>query len=135
MNVTGHDSLKARRTLEVEGRRYDYFSLPAAAGAAGLGDISRLPFSLKVLLENLVRLENGRTVTVDDITAMGAFLSGNHKSAQQAWQGCKLIFAESRDGSFGLAVDDAGQTAEFVIRGDGQPGFAIDDDPVFEQAV
>ncbi len=63
MSVTGHDSLKTRRTLNVDGKLYDYFSLDAAAQAAGLGDISRLPFSLKVLLENLVRLENGRTVT------------------------------------------------------------------------
>ena len=60
MSVTGHDSLKARRTLDVEGKRYDYFSLDAAAKVAGLGNISRLPVSLKILLENLVRLENGR---------------------------------------------------------------------------
>ena len=63
MSVTGHDQLKARRVLKVDGREYDYFSLDAAGKAAGLGDISRLPFSMKVLLENLVRLENGRTVT------------------------------------------------------------------------
>ena len=69
MSVTGHDTLKARRTLKVNGKEYDYFSLEAAAQAAGLGDIGRLPFSLKVLLENLVRLENGRTVKVDDIKA------------------------------------------------------------------
>ena len=50
VSVTGHDSLKARRTLEVDGRRYDYFSLAAAADAAGLGDLSRLPFSLIILL-------------------------------------------------------------------------------------
>ena len=74
MSVTGHDSLKTRRTLNVDGKLYDYFSLDAAAQAAGLGDISRLPFSLKVLLENLVRLENGRTVSVDDIKAVGAWL-------------------------------------------------------------
>ena len=42
MSVTGHDSLKARRTLDVDGKRYDYFSLDAAAKAAGLGDIARL---------------------------------------------------------------------------------------------
>ena len=71
MSVTGHDSLNARRSLEIDGKRYDYFSLEAAAGAAGLGDISRLPFSLKILLENLVRLENGRTVTVDDSRRSG----------------------------------------------------------------
>ena len=74
MPVTGHDSLKTRRTLTVGGKNYDYFSLEAAAQAAGLGDISRLPFSLKVLLENLVRLENGRTVTVDDIKAVAEWL-------------------------------------------------------------
>ena len=60
MSVTGHDTLKTRRSLNIDGKLYDYFSLDAAAQAAGLGDISRLPFSLKVLLENLVRLENGR---------------------------------------------------------------------------
>ena len=50
--VTGHDSLKTRRTLTIAGKSYDYFSLEAAAQAAGLGDISRLPFSMKVLLES-----------------------------------------------------------------------------------
>ena len=89
MSVTGHDSLKSRRTLDVGGKQYDYFSLEAAAAAAGLGDISRLPFSLKVLLENLVRLENGRTVTVDDIKAVGAWLktappSARSRSARRA---------------------------------------------------
>jgi aconitate hydratase len=74
VSVTGNDTLKTRRSLTVDGKAYDYFSLDAAAKAAGLGDVSRLPFSLKVLLENLVRLENGRTVTVDDIKALGAWL-------------------------------------------------------------
>ena len=65
MSVTGNDTLKTRRTLTVDGKSYDYFDIGVAAQAAGLGDVSRLPFSLKVLLENLVRLENGRTVTVE----------------------------------------------------------------------
>ena len=63
MKYAGHDTLKTRRTLDVDGKSYTYYSLPAAAQAAGLGDIARLPFSMRVLLENLVRLENGRTVT------------------------------------------------------------------------
>ena len=70
----GQDSLNTRRTLKVQGREYDYFSLPAAADAA-LGDISRLPFSLKVLMENLLRYEDGRTVTVDDIKAAARWLA------------------------------------------------------------
>ena len=53
----GLDSLKTRREMSVGGKTYDYYSLPAAA--EHLGDISGLPFSLKVLLENLLRLKNG----------------------------------------------------------------------------
>ena len=71
--TVGQDSLKARRTFDVGGKRYDYFSI-AAAQDAGLGDVSRLPFSLKVLLENLLRYEDGRSVTVDDVHAIAAWL-------------------------------------------------------------
>ena len=66
MSAIGQDTLKARRTLEVGGKHYDYFSLDAISDA-GYGDISRLPFSLKVLLENLLRYEDGRSVSVSDI--------------------------------------------------------------------
>jgi aconitate hydratase len=66
VSATEQDTLKARRTLQVGGKSYDYFSLDAVK-AAGFGDISRLPFSLKVLLENLLRYEDGRSVTVADI--------------------------------------------------------------------
>src|SRR3982750_2622464 len=68
MIPTGQDSLKTRSTLEVGNRRYSYYSLPKAAEA--LGDISRLPFSMKVLLENLLRFEDGVTVTRDDLQSM-----------------------------------------------------------------
>jgi aconitate hydratase len=71
MSSVGRDSLQTRRTLVVNGARYDYFSL-GAASKAGLGDLSRLPASLKVLLENLLRHEDGRTVTVEDIRALAA---------------------------------------------------------------
>ena len=57
MTAVGQDTLKTRRTLTVEGKAYDYFSLPEAART--LGDIARLPVSLKVLLENALRFENG----------------------------------------------------------------------------
>ena len=69
------DTFKSRRTLTVGGAEYDYFSLPEAE-KNGLAGISRLPFSLKVLLENLLRYEDGRTVTADDIRAM-ADLAGD----------------------------------------------------------
>ena len=65
MTATGHDSLKTRRTLEVGGSAYDYYSSEAAEQALGL-DFSRLPFSMKVLLENMLRFEDGRSVKTDD---------------------------------------------------------------------
>lgn len=69
--MAGQDSLNTRRTLTVDGQEYDYFSIPEAE-ANGLGDVSRLPFSLKVLLENMLRHEDGRTVTTDDAEAAHA---------------------------------------------------------------
>jgi aconitate hydratase len=68
MTTVGQDSLQTRKTLEVEGKQYDYYCLKAAAEK--IGDISRLPFTLKVLLENLLRCEDGRSVKVDDIKAL-----------------------------------------------------------------
>ncbi|HKU92855.1 MAG TPA: aconitate hydratase AcnA [Sphingomicrobium sp.] len=68
MIPSGQDSLKTRSTLEAGGQRYAYYSLDKAAET--LGDISRLPFSMKVLLENLLRFEDGQTVTRDDLQAM-----------------------------------------------------------------
>ena len=94
MSVTGHDTLKARRTLDVDSKRYDYFSLDAAAKAAGLGDISRLPVSLKILLENLVRLENGRTVTVDDIKAIGAWLQTKASDREIAFRPARVLMQD-----------------------------------------
>ncbi|HVF83171.1 MAG TPA: aconitate hydratase AcnA [Sphingomicrobium sp.] len=68
MIPTGQDSLQTRSTLDVGGRRYAYYSLQKAGAA--LGDVSRLPYSMKVLLENLLRFEDGVTVTRDDLVAM-----------------------------------------------------------------
>jgi aconitate hydratase len=68
MIPTGQDSLRTRSTLDVAGKSYAYFSIPKAAEV--LGDVSRLPFSMKVLLENLLRFEDGQTVTRDDLQAM-----------------------------------------------------------------
>jgi aconitate hydratase len=72
MIPTGHDSLNTRSTLQTGGKAYAYYSLPKAAVA--LGDVDRLPFSMKVLLENLLRFEDGLTVTRDDLQAMADWL-------------------------------------------------------------
>ena len=66
MTATGQDSLNTRATLDVNGKSYAYYSL--AKAAEQLGDVSRLPFSMKVLLENLLRFEDGKTVTRADIS-------------------------------------------------------------------
>jgi aconitate hydratase len=67
------DTFKARQTLQAAGKTYTYWSLKAAS-ANGLGDIARLPVSLKILLENLLRFEDGRSVTKADIGALAAWL-------------------------------------------------------------
>jgi aconitate hydratase len=67
------DSFKSKRTLTAAGKTYTYYSL-AAASENGLGDVSRLPASLKVLLENMLRFEDGKTVTKADILAFRAWL-------------------------------------------------------------
>ncbi|MBA3878472.1 MAG: aconitate hydratase AcnA [Sphingobium sp.] len=68
MTAIGQDSLNTRATLNAGGKSYSYFSLSKAAEK--LGDVSRLPFSMKVLLENLLRFEDGKTVSVEDIQAL-----------------------------------------------------------------
>ena len=67
------DSFKSRKTLTVAGKTYTYFSL-AAAMENGLPDVTRLPVTLKILLENLLRAEDGVTVTRADIEAVAAWL-------------------------------------------------------------
>ena len=76
--TTSLDTFKCRKTLKAAGKTYTYYSLPAAE-KNGLEGISRLPFSLKVLLENLLRNEDGRTVTADD---NGVFISSSGTSAR-----------------------------------------------------
>ncbi|WP_294132296.1 aconitate hydratase AcnA [Sphingobium sp.] len=68
MTAIGQDTLGTRDILHVEGKDIAFYSLKKAA--AKLGDVSRLPFSMKVLLENLLRFEDGVTVTVEDIKAI-----------------------------------------------------------------
>ena len=93
MPVTGHDQMKTRRTLKVGSKSYDYFSLEAAE-KAGLGDVSRLPFSLKVLLENLLRWEDGRTVTVDDIKAVAAWLKDRRSDREIAYRPARVLMQD-----------------------------------------
>ena len=76
------DSFKAKKTLDVGGKPYVYFDLKEAE-KNGLQGISRLPFSLKVILENLLRNEDGRTVTKADIQAVATWLTDKGKAGHE----------------------------------------------------
>ncbi|WP_246849307.1 aconitate hydratase AcnA [Rubellimicrobium arenae] len=81
--IAGQDSAGVRRTLTVGGQSYAYYSIPAAE-AAGLGQFSRLPAALKVVLENLLRFEDGGfSVSVDDIKAFGEWAQNGGTSSRE----------------------------------------------------
>jgi len=69
MRVKSRNSFNTRTTLTIDGRQYHYFSLPALQ-EQGLGDIRRLPYSLRILLENLLRHEDGVAVDRGDIESL-----------------------------------------------------------------
>ncbi len=92
MTAIGHDSLNTRRTLTVEGKDYAYFSLPAAAEA--LGDISRLPYSMKVLFENLLRFEDGVTVTRTDLEAMVQWVHDRRSDREIAYRPARVLMQD-----------------------------------------
>ncbi|MFK7865834.1 MAG: aconitate hydratase AcnA [Alphaproteobacteria bacterium] len=93
MTMTGQDSLKTRRTLDVDGQKIDYYSLEAASKE--IGDISRLPYSLKILLENLLRHQDERTVHLADIKAMKDWLdNGGKTQAEIAYRPARVLMQD-----------------------------------------
>ena len=78
----GHDSAKTRKTLTVGDQSVAYYSIDAAE-KAGLGDFSKLPAALKVVLENMLRFEDGKTVTLDDIKAFSAWAANGGKGDRE----------------------------------------------------
>ena len=87
------DSFKARRKLTVGNKTYSYFSLKAAE-KNGLAGISRLPNSLKILLENLLRHEDGRTVTVDDIRQIANWLKDRTSDREIAYRPARVLMQD-----------------------------------------
>lgn len=80
--IVGQDTAKARKTLTSGDQSIAYYSIPAAQ-AAGLGDFSNLPAALKVVLENMLRFEDGKTVTVDDIKAFAEWGAKGGKNPRE----------------------------------------------------
>jgi aconitate hydratase len=92
MIPTGQDSLRTRSTLEVGGKTYAYYSLGKAAET--LGDVSRLPFSMKVLLENLLRFEDGSSVTRDDLQAMADWLKERRINREIQYRPARVLMQD-----------------------------------------
>ena len=90
--IPGQDTLKVKKTLTAGGKSYTIFSLNAAE--AHIGDISRLPFSLKVLLENLLRFEDGRSVSVDDVKAFGDWPANGRTKREIAYRPARVLMQD-----------------------------------------
>ena len=86
------DSLNTLATLKVDDKTYHYFSLPLAARS--LGDLSRLPMSLKVLLENLLRWEDGKTVTTPDLKALAAWLKERRSDREIQYRPARVLMQD-----------------------------------------
>ena len=86
------DSLNSLRTLEVAGKTYHYYSLPEAAKS--LGDLGKLPMSLKVLLENLLRWEDDNTVTGDDLKALAGWLKTRSSDREIQYRPARVLMQD-----------------------------------------
>jgi aconitate hydratase A / 2-methylisocitrate dehydratase len=91
--MTSLDSFRCCKTLQIGSKTYAYFSLPTAE-RSGLKGISRLPFSMKVLLENLLRNEDGRTVTKDDIKAVAEWLKTKTSDREIAFRPARVLMQD-----------------------------------------
>ncbi len=117
MSTVGQDTLKTRRSLKAAGKSYDYFSLEAASAATG--DVSRLPFSLKVLLENLLRHEDGRSVYVNDIKQFRNWLdNGGRAPAEIAYRPARVLM---QDFTGVPAVVDLAAMRDAIVKLGGDP--------------
>ena len=92
MKAIGHDSLKTTRSLKAGGREYRYFSLPDAYQA--IGDGSNLPVSLKILLENVLRFEDGSTYTRDDASAIVDWVKDGHSEREVPFRPARILMQD-----------------------------------------
>lgn len=82
----------SKDTLQAKDKTYHYYSLPLAAKS--LGDITRLPKSLKVLLENLLRWQDGNSVTEEDIHALAGWLKNAHADREIAYRPARVLMQD-----------------------------------------
>lgn len=93
--MSSNDSLNTLSTLEVNGKTYHYHSLPKAAEKLkNIGDIDKLPTSMKVLLENLLRNEDGETVVPDDIDAIAHWLAERKSDREIQYRPARVLMQD-----------------------------------------
>lgn len=93
MQQSSNDSYKTKKSLEAAGKTYQYFSLPELQSQVS-SDISRLPYSLKVLLENLLRNENGKSVTKTDITDFCQWIDKQKSTKEIAYHPARVLMQD-----------------------------------------
>jgi aconitate hydratase len=87
------NSFNSKKTLDVNGKSYTYFSLPAAAKALGI-NLSDLPYSMRVLFENLLRNEDGKTVKEQDIRSIADWLTSCSSTAEIAYRPARVLMQD-----------------------------------------
>ena len=115
--IVGQNTVGSRKTLNINGKTFSYYSIPEAQ-AQGMGDFSQIPAALKVVLENMLRFEDGNTVTVDDIKAFADWAKMGGKNPREiAYRPARVLMqdftgvpavvdlAAMRDGLVGLGGD------------------------------
>ncbi|SDF52322.1 aconitate hydratase AcnA [Thalassobaculum litoreum] len=90
--TAGLDSFKTKATLDVAGKTFTYYDLTSLEAAHP--EIARLPYSLKVLLENLLRYEDGVTVTQEDITAMADWAKTRKSAREIAYRPARVLMQD-----------------------------------------
>jgi aconitate hydratase len=116
MKPVGQDSLKTRRSLTIQGKCFSYFSIPEAEKL--LGDVSRLPVSLKVLLENVLRFEDGQSYTVDDAKKIAGWLKEGRSTEEVPFKPARILM---QDFTGVPAVVDLAAMRDGILKLNGDP--------------
>ena len=116
MKSIGQDTLKARATLTAGGQEYHFFSLPKAA--EHIGDLTRLPVSLKVLLENVLRFEDGAATTVEHAKAIAEWVKTGTSDKEVPFRPSRILM---QDFTGVPAVVDLAAMRDGIIKLGGSP--------------
>ena len=113
----GQDTLKTKQQLSVDGKTYEYYSLKEAEHKH-FKDLAHLPYSLKILFENLLRFEDGTTVTTADITALANWVKSKKSTHEIAFRPARVLM---QDFTGVPAVVDLAAMRDAVLKMNGNP--------------